>query len=99
MIKIWKPKHSATVIRLDSVFAHGDGLPCRTIGTTAQTAWAMQPLSLGTGWRGFERPGAVEKVYPTGSEKLTHNEVAGIIGRHRACFANLSSCDSAGGRA
>jgi hypothetical protein len=56
-------------------------------------------LSLGTGWRGFERPGAAEKVYPTGSEKLTHNEVAGIIGRHRACFANLSSCDSTGGRA
>jgi hypothetical protein len=42
MIQIWKPKHSATVIRLDSVFAHGDGLPCRRIGTTAQTAWAMQ---------------------------------------------------------
>ena len=35
MIQIWKPKHSATVIRLDSVFAHGDGLPCRRIGTTA----------------------------------------------------------------
>jgi hypothetical protein len=27
MIQIWKPKHSATVIRLDSVFAHSDGLP------------------------------------------------------------------------
>src|SRR6266851_3302523 len=35
MIQIWKPKHSATVVRLDSVFAHGDGLPCRRIGTTA----------------------------------------------------------------
>ena len=35
MIQVWKPKHSATVIRLDSVFAHGDGLPCRRIGTTA----------------------------------------------------------------
>src|SRR5713226_300694 len=35
MIQIWKPKHSATVIRLDSVFAHGDGLPCRRIGTMA----------------------------------------------------------------
>ena len=35
MIQIWKPKYSATVIRLDSVFAHGDGLPCRRIGTTA----------------------------------------------------------------
>jgi hypothetical protein len=35
MIQIWKPKHSATVIRLDSVFAHGDGFPCRRIGTTA----------------------------------------------------------------
>src|SRR6476660_317923 len=35
MIQIWKPKHSATVVRLDSAFAHGDGLPCRSIGTTA----------------------------------------------------------------
>src|SRR5271165_2201100 len=35
MIQVWKPKHSATVIRLDSVFAHGNGLPCRKIGTTA----------------------------------------------------------------
>src|SRR5882724_1120691 len=34
MIQIGQSKHSATVIRLDSVFAHGDGLPCRRIGTT-----------------------------------------------------------------
>jgi hypothetical protein len=31
MIQIRQPKHSATVIRLDSVFAHSDGLPCRSI--------------------------------------------------------------------
>jgi hypothetical protein len=31
MIQVWKPKHSATVIRLDSVFANSDGLPCRSI--------------------------------------------------------------------
>src|SRR6266478_2498686 len=35
MIQIRQPQHSATVIRLNSVFAHGDGLPCRRIGTTA----------------------------------------------------------------
>jgi hypothetical protein len=35
MIQVWQPQHSATVIRFDFVFAHGDGLPCRTIGTTA----------------------------------------------------------------
>ena len=35
MIQIRQPKHSATVIRLDSLFAHGHGLPCRRIGTTA----------------------------------------------------------------
>jgi len=35
MIQIRQPKHSATVIRLDSMFAHGDGLPCRRISTTA----------------------------------------------------------------
>jgi len=47
MIQIWKPKHSATVIRLDSVFAHGDGLPSRRIGTTAQTVGQMQALGHG----------------------------------------------------
>jgi hypothetical protein len=35
MIEIRQPEHSATVIRLDSLFAHGDGLPCRRISTTA----------------------------------------------------------------
>jgi hypothetical protein len=30
----------------DSQFAHGDGLPCRRIGTTAQTVWAMQAWAL-----------------------------------------------------
>src|ERR1700727_462341 len=66
VIQIWKPKHSARVIRFDSAFAHGDGLPCRRIGTTAQTARAMQPLSLGTWWRGFERLWLVKKSTPLG---------------------------------
>src|SRR5262249_16663981 len=29
MIQIWQAKHSA-VIRLDSLFVHSDGLPCRS---------------------------------------------------------------------
>jgi hypothetical protein len=35
MIQIRQPKYSATIIRLDSLFAHGNGLPCRKNGTTA----------------------------------------------------------------
>lgn len=31
MIQIRQPKHSATVIPLDSLFAHSDGLQCRSI--------------------------------------------------------------------
>ncbi len=31
MIQIRQSKHSATVIRLDSLFARSDGLPCRSI--------------------------------------------------------------------
>ena len=31
MIQIRQPKHAATVVRLDSLFAHGDGLQCRGI--------------------------------------------------------------------
>jgi len=46
VIQIRQAKHPAMVIRLDSQFAHGDGLPCRRIGTTAQTVWAMQAWAL-----------------------------------------------------
>jgi hypothetical protein len=56
MIQIRQPKHSATVIRLDSLFAHGDGLPCRRI-QLRQTAGAMQALVPATDLKGFERQG------------------------------------------
>jgi hypothetical protein len=36
MIQVRQSKQPATVIRLDSLFAHGDGLPCRRISTTAE---------------------------------------------------------------
>jgi Domain of unknown function (DUF6429) len=38
MIKVWQSERSATIIRLDFLFAHGDGLPCRAIGSTADRA-------------------------------------------------------------
>jgi hypothetical protein len=37
MVEVWQPKCSATIIRLNRLFAHGDGLPCRSLGTTAYT--------------------------------------------------------------
>jgi len=53
MIQIRQPKHSATKIRLDSAFAHHDGLPCRTIWDDGGR------LDVATGWRfwggSFER--------------------------------------------
>src|SRR5512135_167042 len=48
VIQIRQAKHPATVIRLDSVFAHGDGLPCRRIGTTANR---QGDASIGTRYR------------------------------------------------
>jgi hypothetical protein len=50
MIQIRQPKHSATVIWLDSRFAHSDGLPCRRNGTTADR---LGDASIGTEY-GFE---------------------------------------------
>jgi hypothetical protein len=35
MVQIRQAQYPATVIRLNSMLAHGDGLPCRSIGTTA----------------------------------------------------------------
>jgi len=54
MIEVGQTKYSATVIRLDSLFAHDDGLPCRRIGTMADR---LGDASIGTryGWKGFER--------------------------------------------
>ena len=60
MIQIWKPKHSATVIRLDSVFAHGDGLPAAGL-ELRQTVWTMQVLAIGMGLGGFKR----YRLFPT----------------------------------
>jgi hypothetical protein len=33
-------KYSATVVGLDSLFAHGDGIPAATFGTT-ETGWPL----------------------------------------------------------
>src|SRR4051794_2181542 len=41
MIEVWQSERSATIIRLDFLFAHSDGLPCRSIGTLPGGA-AMQ---------------------------------------------------------
>jgi hypothetical protein len=63
MIQIGQAKNSSTIIRLDSVFAYGDGLPCRKMGTT--------PDGLGNATfrlpgryrlRGFERYGLIATV-------------------------------------
>jgi hypothetical protein len=55
MIQIRQPKHPATVIRLDFLFTHSDGLPCRSIGTTADR---LGDASLGSrGLGDFERYG------------------------------------------
>ena len=53
VIQIGETKHSATVIRSDSRFAHDDGLPCRRNGTTAQTVEPMQAMSLDKSEKGF----------------------------------------------
>ena len=53
MIQIGETKHSTTVTRLDSRFAPEDSLPCRRIGTTAQTVGEMQAPLLDTGEEGF----------------------------------------------
>jgi Domain of unknown function (DUF6429) len=36
MIEVWPPERSATIIRLDFLFAHSDGLPYRGIGTMTE---------------------------------------------------------------
>ena len=54
MIQIRQAEHSATVIRLDSLFAHGDGLQCRSIGTTANRLGDAS-IVIRYGSEGYER--------------------------------------------
>jgi hypothetical protein len=83
MIQIGQAKHSATVFRLDSVFAHDDGLPCRRIGTTAQTVWAMQST---VGSTGFERYRLISSPVPVESFNKIKTLLAAFC---RAVFRNV----------
>lgn len=56
MIEVWQPERSATIIWLNFLFAHSDGLPCRAIGTTA--------------YRGEDAYTAQEDVMEIDKEKL-----------------------------
>ena len=38
MIQVWQAEHSATIVRLDSRFAHDDGLQCRSSRNTVSLA-------------------------------------------------------------
>ena len=44
MIQVWQAEHSATIVRLDSRFAHDDGLQCRSSRNTVSSA---EPAFLG----------------------------------------------------
>jgi len=37
MIQVWQAEHSATIVRLDSRFAHDDGLQCRSNRNTSSS--------------------------------------------------------------
>jgi hypothetical protein len=37
MIQVWQAEHSATIVRLDSRFAHDDGLQCRSSRNTVSS--------------------------------------------------------------
>jgi hypothetical protein len=53
MIQIWQAEHSATVIRLDSRFAHDDGLPMPQDWNYGTVAWVMQAFVAVYGVEGF----------------------------------------------
>jgi hypothetical protein len=56
MIQIRQTKHSATVIRFNSLFAHSHDLPCRRIGTTADR---LDDASVGKSVRVWRVLGAI----------------------------------------
>src|SRR6266566_7657316 len=48
MIQVWQAEHSATIVRLDSRFAHDDGLQCRSSRNTARSGSRASSNHTGT---------------------------------------------------
>jgi hypothetical protein len=47
MIQVWQAEHSATIVRLDSRFAHDDGLQCRSSRNTVSSARVQARITRG----------------------------------------------------
>ncbi|PYJ65198.1 MAG: hypothetical protein DME76_18545, partial [Verrucomicrobia bacterium] len=47
MIQVWQAEHSATIVRLDSRFAHDDGLQCRGSRNTVSSARVQARITRG----------------------------------------------------
>src|SRR5450755_2236459 len=50
LVQVWQPEHSATIIWFDSLFAHDNGLPCRSIGSTADRLGNARATDAGLGF-------------------------------------------------
>jgi len=48
MIQVWQAEHSATIVRLDSRFAHDDGLQCRQQSEYGKLGWRASSNHTGT---------------------------------------------------
>src|SRR5665811_897073 len=46
-IQVWQAEHSATIVRLDSRFAHDDGLQCRSSRNTVSSARVQARITRG----------------------------------------------------
>jgi hypothetical protein len=62
MIEIGQTKHSATVIRLTFVFAHGRRPPMPQDWNYGTDRVGGASMALGSGWRGFERYGLFSSI-------------------------------------
>src|ERR1700690_3067393 len=47
MIQVWQAEHSATIVGLDSRFAHDDGLQCRSSRNTVSSARVQARITRG----------------------------------------------------
>ena len=60
MIQVWQTEHSATIVRLDSRFAHDNGLQCRSSRNTVSSARVQARIARdGTAFLGVPKPANV----------------------------------------
>jgi len=84
--RIRQSQHSATVIRLNPLLTHGDGLPCRKDWNYGTDRLGNASMGTGTEWRDSERYALVSSAELKCT--ISHKNVCNIAQKGVCCLSN-----------